>query len=70
MKAIDLKCSYCGNQHEEFISESTFKDFINDKITFLCATCGRRMSRNYNAGTAPIIFKGDGFYDTDYKKRN
>jgi len=47
------------------------KDFfhaISAKPRIKCETCGGRCKRLIGSG-AGIIFKGSGFYETDYKKK-
>ena len=59
MPTYDYKCEKCGNQFEEFQS-------IMDEPLKKCLKCGGQVKRLIGTG-AGIIFKGKGFYQTDYK---
>ncbi|TGN18215.1 zinc ribbon domain-containing protein [Leptospira idonii] len=62
MATYDYNCKSCGKQFEYVQS---MKD---DPIT-KCILCGTEGSaERMITGTAGIIFKGSGFYVTDYKK--
>ncbi len=60
MPNYDYKCDKCGHQFEEFqtMMEEPLKQ---------CPRCGGDVRRMIGAG-AGLIFKGSGFYITDYKK--
>jgi len=61
MPTYDYKCAACGHRFEAF--QSITADAL-DK----CPECGRkRLERLIGAG-AGVIFKGSGFYQTDYKQ--
>lgn len=62
MPTYDFKCEKCGNQFECFKS-------INDIAEVTCSTCGHLATKMIGTGSG-IIFKGSGFYITDYKKKN
>ncbi len=59
MPTYDYKCLECGNSFELFqtMSEDPVKT---------CPKCGGKVKRLIGAGAGPI-FKGSGFYQTDYK---
>ena len=61
MPTYDYKCKSCGNIFEVFQSMSA------EKIK-VCPKCGGAVKRLIGAGSTPI-FKGTGFYETDYKKK-
>jgi putative FmdB family regulatory protein len=62
MPTYDYKCAACGHRFEAF--QSITADAL-DK----CPECGRkRLERLIGAG-AGVIFKGSGFYPTDYKQQ-
>jgi predicted nucleic acid-binding Zn ribbon protein len=42
---------------------------MNDKPLTECPECHGKMKRKIGAGLGPI-FKGSGFYETDYKNHN
>ncbi len=60
MPTYEYKCEKCGNQFELFQG-------MKDEPAEKCPKCGGRVKRLLGAG-AGIIFKGKGFYQTDYKK--
>jgi putative FmdB family regulatory protein len=61
MPTYDYKCKDCGNIFEVFQSMSA------EKIK-VCPKCGGTVKRLIGAGSTPI-FKGSGFYQTDYKNK-
>ena len=60
MPTYDYKCKKCGIHFEEFQS-------INAEPIKVCSSCGGQVERMIGAGNG-LIFKGSGFYITDYKK--
>ncbi|MFP4353178.1 MAG: FmdB family zinc ribbon protein [Puniceicoccaceae bacterium] len=61
MPTYEYICSTCGHEMEVFQS---MKDAPLEK----CPSCGKRkLSRKIGLG-AGLIFKGSGFYETDYKR--
>ncbi|MGC8653747.1 MAG: FmdB family zinc ribbon protein [Candidatus Kryptoniota bacterium] len=60
MPTYEYKCQKCGYSFEEFQP-------INDDPLSTCPKCGGSVHRVIGAG-AGLIFKGSGFYLTDYKK--
>lgn len=63
MPTYDYKCENCGNVFEFFQS---MKD---DPIT-LCPECGHNTLKKMISLPAGLIFKGSGFYLTDYVKKS
>jgi putative FmdB family regulatory protein len=61
MPNYDYECDACGHRFEEFQS-------MNDKHLTDCPKCGKPKLRRLIGAGAGIIFKGSGFYQTDYKK--
>jgi putative FmdB family regulatory protein len=60
MPTYDYECKACKNTWDEFQSMSA-------KPTKKCPKCGKaKATRKIGAG-AGIIFKGSGFYQTDYR---
>lgn len=60
MPTYDYRCSACGHEFEEFqsITASPLKK---------CPKCGKaKLVRLIGTG-AGVIFKGSGFYETDYR---
>jgi len=62
MPTYDYECKDCNHAFEEFHSMSA-------KPVKKCPECGGKVNRLIGTG-AGIIFKGSGFYETDYKKKN
>ena len=64
MPNYDYQCEKCENLFEVFQS-------MNDKKLTKCPdrTCGGRVTRLLGTG-AGIIFKGSGFYGTDYRSES
>jgi putative FmdB family regulatory protein len=60
MPTYEYQCSRCDNRFEEF--QSITADPLSK-----CPKCGGPIKRLIGAGVG-IIFKGSGFYTTDYKK--
>ena len=60
MPTYDYKCTQCGHDFEMFqsMSESHIKE---------CPECGGNVRRLVGGGSG-LIFKGSGFYLTDYVK--
>ena len=61
MPTYDYECTKCGNEFEVFQK-------MTDKHLSKCPKCHGKVKRLIGAG-AGIIFKGSGFYETDYKKK-
>jgi putative FmdB family regulatory protein len=60
MPTYEFKCNKCGHLFERFLS-------ITDNSLGRCPICGHESKRLISSG-AGLIFKGSGFYITDYKK--
>lgn len=59
MPTYDYKCKQCGNQFELFQS-------MTAEPVKVCPKCKGEVVRLIGPGAGPI-FKGKGFYQTDYK---
>ena len=59
MPTYDYKCLDCNYTFEEFQK-------MTDASLEVCPKCNGNLKRLIGAGIAPI-FKGSGFYQTDYK---
>ncbi len=59
MPNYDYKCSECDHKFEMFQK-------MTDAILETCPMCGGKIKRLIGTG-AGTIFKGSGFYQTDYK---
>jgi len=62
MPTYDYECKDCQHAFEEFHS-------MTAEPVKKCPKCGGKVNRLIGTG-AGIIFKGSGFYETDYKKKN
>ncbi|HEY4260930.1 MAG TPA: zinc ribbon domain-containing protein [Schlesneria sp.] len=60
MPTYDYKCDACEHTWEEFKS-------IKAEPTKKCPSCGKKKARRLIGGGAGLIFKGSGFYLTDYR---
>ncbi|QEG02566.1 Zinc ribbon domain protein [Stieleria maiorica] len=60
MPTYDYECGACGHEMELFQG-------INDPVKKKCPECGKlKLKRLFGSGAA-IVFKGSGFYQTDYR---
>lgn len=60
MPTYEYECRSCKHRFEEFQS-------ITDEPIKICPKCGKAVRRLFGGGMG-IIFKGSGFYTTDYKR--
>lgn len=60
MPTYDYKCDACDHKWEEFQS-------IKASPTRKCPSCGKLKARRLIGGGAGLIFRGSGFYLTDYR---
>jgi putative FmdB family regulatory protein len=60
MPTYEYKCPK-GHLFEKFYQT------MNNKRTVTCPTCGRKAERQLSGGGG-LVFKGSGFYITDYKR--
>ena len=60
MPTYDYECDACGHAFELFQS-------ITAEPEKKCPKCGRRKLRRLIGPGATIVFKGSGFYQTDYR---
>jgi putative FmdB family regulatory protein len=63
MPTYDYLCDACEHRFELFQS-------ITDKPKRTCPVCGRRRLRRLIGPGAAIVFKGSGFYKTDYRSES
>lgn len=61
MPTYDYKCSNCSYTFEYFQK-------MTDEPLETCPKCNGKLKRLIGAGAGPI-FKGTGFYQTDYKNK-
>ncbi len=62
MPTYDYECDACGHTFE------LFQSFSDAPLTKKCPACGKSKFRRLFGGGAAIIFKGSGFYETDYRR--
>ncbi len=60
MPTYDYKCPKCGHRFEVFQK-------ITAKSGAPCPKCGAAAERQFS-GSYGVVFKGSGFYETDYKR--
>ncbi len=63
MPTYDYECRDCGHEFEQFQS-------ITAGALRKCPSCGKLKLRRLIGAGAGVIFKGSGFYETDYKRRS
>ena len=61
MPTYDYQCDACHHAFEQWQS------FHDAKLT-TCPTCGQDQLRRLFGSGAAILFKGSGFYETDYRR--
>ena len=62
MPTYDYICNDCNNMHEYFQSMS------DDALT-ICPDCKKNSLRRIISGGTGLIFKGSGYYLTDYRNK-
>ncbi len=60
MPTYDYECNGCGHTFELFQS-------ITDGVKRKCPDCGKLKLRRLFGTGAAVVFKGSGFYQTDYR---
>lgn len=60
MPTYDYECDACGHEFELFQG-------INDPVQRKCPDCGKLKLRRLFGTGAAVVFKGSGFYETDYR---
>lgn len=63
MPTYDYLCEACDHEFELFQS-------IKDSVKRKCPECGRLKLRRLIGPGAAIVFKGSGFYKTDYRSES
>jgi len=62
MPTYEYICDECGHKFDKFQTISA------DPIS-ICPVCGKNSVRRLLTGGSGLIFKGSGFYITDYKNK-
>jgi len=60
MPTYDYVCDGCGHAYELFQS-------MSDPVKRTCPKCGKKKLRRLIGAGGAIVFKGSGFYKTDYR---
>lgn len=63
MPTYDYRCDACGHEFEEF-------QFIKENPLKKCPECKKMKLRRLIGPGAAIVFKGSGFYQTDYRSES
>lgn len=63
MPTYEYQCDACEHNFDEFQS-------INDKPLKKCPKCGKSKLRRVFGTGAAVLFKGSGFYQTDYRSES
>jgi putative FmdB family regulatory protein len=63
MPTYDYECDSCEHSFELFQS-------ISEPVKRKCPRCGRKSLRRLFGTGAAILFKGSGFYQTDYRSES
>jgi putative FmdB family regulatory protein len=63
MPTYSYLCEGCGNEFERFQA-------ITAKPLRMCPKCGKKRLKRLIGTGAGIIFKGSGFYQTDYRSES
>jgi putative FmdB family regulatory protein len=63
MPTYDYQCEACGHQFDEFQS-------FKDEPLRVCPKCAKEALRRLFGTGAAVIFKGSGFYETDYRSES
>ncbi|MDO4574387.1 MAG: zinc ribbon domain-containing protein [Planctomycetia bacterium] len=62
MPTYSYKCDACGHEFEEIQS-------FHAPTKMKCPECGKKKANRVIGPCAGIVFKGTGFYETDYKQK-
>jgi putative FmdB family regulatory protein len=63
MPTYDYECDECGHTFELFQS-------ISEPVQKKCPKCGKLKLRRLFGTGAAVVFKGSGFYQTDYRSES
>ncbi|MEN0020453.1 MAG: zinc ribbon domain-containing protein [Planctomycetota bacterium] len=63
MPTYDYRCSACAHEFELFQS-------MSDKVKKKCPECSKLALERLIGTGAAVLFKGSGFYETDYRSQS
>lgn len=63
MPTYDYECDHCSHTFELFQS-------ISEPVKKKCPECGKSKLRRLIGAGAAVVFKGSGFYQTDYRSES
>ena len=63
MPTYDYACQACGHTFEEF-------QMMSEPLLRECPECGKPKLERLIGGGAGFVFKGSGYYVTDYRSRS
>ncbi|MGN6546893.1 MAG: FmdB family zinc ribbon protein [Aureliella sp.] len=63
MPTYDYECDGCGHKFEQYQG-------INDPLLKDCPDCGKPKLRRLLGMGGAVVFKGSGFYQTDYRSES
>jgi putative FmdB family regulatory protein len=63
MPTYEYECDGCGHDFEEF-------QYFSEKPLTKCPKCKKKKLRRLFGTGASVIFKGSGFYETDYRSES
>lgn len=62
MPTYEYECGACGHRFEKFQT-------MTEKPLKKCPECGKTKAQRIISGGAGVLFKGSGFYQTDYRSK-
>ena len=63
MPTYEYECGACGHRFEKYQS-------MTEKAIKKCPKCGKAKAMRMISGGAGVLFKGSGFYQTDYRSKS
>jgi len=63
MPTYEYECGACGHRFEKYQG-------MTEKAIKKCPECGKAKVERLISGGAGVIFKGSGFYQTDYRSKS
>lgn len=63
MPTYEYRCKACGHRFERL------QKFSDDPVR-ICPDCGEDQAERLISAGAGVVFRGSGFYETDYKRKS